>query len=81
MRLGGLEERPMKRMMRKEVFEGLMEGSAGHSTGDSIENFKRRRALPTFSSLDMSSRLFFERVLSVRKIREMIFIPKAQARR
>ena len=70
----------MKKMMRGEVFEGLMEGSAGHSTGDSIENFKRRRALPTFSSLDMSSRLFFERVLSVRKIREMVFIPKAQAR-
>ena len=70
----------MKKTMRKEVFEGLMDGSAGHSTGDSIENFKRRRALPTFSSLDMNSRLFFERVLSVRKIREMVFIPKALAR-
>ena len=45
---------------------------------DSVENGKRRRALPPVSrSLDAESRLFFERVLSVRKIQEFLFIAKA----
>jgi len=45
---------------------------------DSVENSKRRRALPPVAqSLDASSRLFFERMLSVRKIHDFLFIAKA----
>jgi hypothetical protein len=48
--------------------------------GDSVENFKRRRSLPAFSVLDMSSIHFFDRILSIKKDRELIFIPKQHAR-
>jgi len=46
----------------------------------SVENDKRRQALPPFSSLDSSSRLFFERILSVRKNAEFVFIKKTKAK-
>lgn len=48
--------------------------------GDSVENDKRRRALAPFSALDRGSRLFFERMMSVKKIREFVFITKANSR-
>jgi hypothetical protein len=45
---------------------------------ESVENGKRRHALPpALHSLDSDSRMFFERVLSVRKIQEFLFITKA----
>jgi hypothetical protein len=48
----------------------------------SVENFKRRRALPLSSSvLDLNSRLFFEKILCVKKIRELIFITKEKGKR
>ncbi len=47
---------------------------------DSVENDKRRNALPPFSGLDGDSRVFFDRLLSVKKIREFVFITKAKAR-
>lgn len=50
------------------------------SEGVSIENFKRRRMLHPFTHLDTGSRLFFERVLSVKKAREFVFISKARAK-
>ncbi len=57
--------------MRKEIFYG----------GESIENMKRRRALRSSSSpLDQRSRLFFERILNVRKVQEFVFITKASAK-
>ena len=46
----------------------------------SVENGKRRRALAPFSALDTDSRLFFERIVSVKKIRDFVFITKANAR-
>ena len=48
-----------------------------HSNGQahSVESFKRRRALP----LDGQMR-FFERILSVRKFQELVFITKTVAK-
>lgn len=42
-----------------------------------VENDKRRRMLAPLTGLDPSSRLFFDRILSVRKIREFIFISRS----
>lgn len=50
------------------------------SNGVSIENFKRRRALPSFDTLDAGSRLFFERILNVKKVRDFVFITRAKAK-
>jgi hypothetical protein len=44
-----------------------------HSTGHTIENFKRRRALP-------GNHKFFDRILSVRKIQDLVFITKNTAK-
>lgn len=46
-----------------------------HPTGFSIENFKRRRALP-----QQNDSKFFDRILSVRKISEMVFVTKSAAK-
>ena len=45
----------------------------------SVENFKRRRALPLASSFS-DDLCFFDRVLSVKKIRELVFITRAAAK-
>ncbi len=45
----------------------------------SVENFKRRRALPSVST-ETDDFDFFERVLSVKKIREFVFITRAAAK-
>ncbi len=50
------------------------------SEGVSIESFKRRRTLQPFSYLDAGSRLFFERVLTVKKAREFVFVSRARAK-
>ncbi|GEM_PF-1258162 len=50
------------------------------SEGVSIENFKRRRTLQPLNYLDAGSRLFFERVLTVKKAREFVFVSKARAK-
>jgi hypothetical protein len=44
-----------------------------------LENFKRRRALPALGSLSEDAR-FFERILNIRKMQEMVFVTKAAAR-
>lgn|GEM_PF-6789782 len=43
-----------------------------------VENFKRRQALPLRP--DRSDARFFDRILSVRRLRELVFITKAAAR-
>ena len=45
-----------------------------------IENFKRRRALHPLWSLDLSSKLFFERALHVKRGGEFVFLTKSQGR-
>lgn len=55
-------------------------GSMNGCGGESVENFKRRRALTPSSGLDVDSKLFFERILNVKKVREFVFITKAKAR-
>ncbi len=45
-----------------------------------IENLKRRGALPRFSLFEDSSRSFFDRILNVKKIRDIIFVPKARTK-
>ena len=47
--------------------------------GDPVENVKRRRALAGASWME-DSRHFFERVLNVKKIKELVFIPKGRVR-
>ena len=57
--------------MRRHRDEGML-----HSSGHSLENFKRRRALPAMPG-DFK---FFERILSVRKMQELVFITKTVAK-
>ena len=45
-----------------------------------IENFKRRGALQPFGSLDLSSKLFFERALHVKRTADFIFLTKHQGK-
>ena len=52
---------------------------AFHANGGSIENFKRRRALPAMPGFSDDAK-FFERILSVRKIQELVFITKTAAK-
>lgn len=44
-----------------------------------VENFKRRRALPPSADWNTEAR-FFERLLSSRKIQELVFVPKAASK-
>lgn len=44
----------------------------------SVENDKRRQALTPFLPFDAGSRSFFDRVLSVRKFREPVFVTDAK---
>ena len=48
----------------------------GHNN---VENFKRRRALPPLPALAGDAK-FFDRLLSTRKVEELIFITKAVAK-
>ena len=47
---------------------------------ESLENFKRRRALSGFGSVDSGSRLFFERIVDTKKNRDFVFITKARSK-
>ena len=47
-----------------------------HSHETSLENFKRRHALPAMPE----NSKFFDRILSVRKIQELVFITKNAAK-
>ena len=69
----------MRKIMNKEV---LSASDAGFGCGfiANVENFKRRRVLQSFWSLDMSSKMFFKRVLHVKREGEMIFITKTQSK-
>ena len=74
-----METRKIRRLHLKR--EGEVMKRVAVFSGESIENAKRRRALQPFSGpLDLKSRLFFDRILSVRKAREIIFIGKASAK-
>ncbi len=41
-----------------------------------LENFKRRRALS--SPIDIRSKLFFERILHIKKVRDLVFFGRAR---
>ncbi len=53
----------------------------GDSLGDSVENFKRRRALPARWHAGMHEKdiLFFHRLMNVKKGRDLVFVTKAEA--
>lgn len=68
----------MKKMTRAE-FPGLRFSGCDARFDATIENFKRRRALPP-GPLDDGSMLFFEKIMSVKKIRDLVFIARAKAR-
>ena len=69
--------------MKKGMHDGTSKnGVDGLENGfiSNIENFKRRRALHPFWSLDLSSKLFFERALHVKHGGEFVFLTKSQGR-
>ena len=69
----------MRKVIRKEVPKvGLVGFEPGFMAN--VENFKRRRALQSFWAIDMSSKMFFERALHVRRGTEFVFITKAQSK-
>ena len=45
-----------------------------------IENLKRRGALPPFSLFEGDPRVLLDRLLNVKKIRDIIFAPKVRAK-
>ena len=63
---------PGGRLIGFDIFE--------NETVSNIENFKRRRTLHPFGSLDLSSKLFFERALHVKRGGEFVFLTKSQSR-
>lgn len=69
----------MKKMMPKEISKMDFGGfDPGFITN--VENFKRRRALQSFWSLDISSKMFFQRALHIKRNSEFVFITKAQSK-
>ena len=50
----------------------------GFAFDTNVENFKRKRALQSLSILDQTSKLFFQRMLEVKKIKDFIFVTKSQ---
>lgn len=68
----------MKKNQRKGVI-GARYVEADSRFHSSLENFKRRRALPSIAATS-GDLCFFERLLSVKKIREFVFITRAAAK-
>ena len=69
----------MKKMIRKNILKmDFADFEPGFMTN--VENFKRRRALQSFWSLDISSKMFFERALHLRRAGEFFFAAKAQSK-
>ena len=75
---------PVKEILMKKAMLRDNSRANFHAFGDevvsNIENFKRRRVLHPFGSLDLSSRLFFERALHVKRGSEFVFLTKSQGR-
>ena len=69
----------MKKLMLAESSKAAID-AFGDELVVNIENFKRRRALHPFESLDLSSKLFFERALHVKRGSEFVFLTKNQGR-
>ena len=57
--------------------EGAMRSSRFDTN---IENLKRRGALVPFSLFEHDPREILDRLLNVRKIRDIIFVPKVKAK-
>ena len=69
----------MKREMLKRSLDTDCDAFS-EDVGLNIENFKRRQVLQPFWSLDLSSKLFFERALHVKRGGEFVFLTKSQGR-
>ena len=67
----------MKKNDKKDFHAGLLTGS-DHLFEATLENFKRRRALLHTSPVDMRSKLFFERILQVKKAKDPVFCGRAR---
>ena len=52
----------------------------GDEMVSNVENFKRQRTLHHLGLVDLSSKLFFERALHVRRGGEFVFLTKNQGR-
>lgn len=66
--------------MGKRIAARLL-GPEAYLVEQSVENFKRRRALPIpgLASIDKEM-LFFDRILSVKRLKDFVFITKAEAK-
>lgn len=66
----------MKKMAAREFYGDLFTPSDFECAN--VENFKRRRALLTLPAVDIRSKLFFERMLTVRRDRDIVFVAKGK---
>lgn len=69
----------MKRIPKKESAVTLGCGWT-RLVDENIENFKRRRAVSPFTSLDDETRAFFEKMVSVRRIKDFAFLRREDSR-
>ncbi len=51
-----------------------------HGGSGNVENFKRRRMLSPFASLDDETRAFFEKMVSVRKLKDFVFLKRENSK-
>ena len=68
----------MRKNLKREMYE------AGYACYEArfdnhVENFKRRRALTPLADLNGHTK-FFDKILNVKKIQELVFITKTAAR-
>lgn len=62
----------MKKSGKKDFHLGML-GGAEYSFEATLENFKRCRALSHSSPVDVRSKEFFERILQVKKVKDVFF--------
>lgn len=67
----------MKKNGKKDFHLGLLMDS-DYLFEETLENFKRRRALSHSSPVDMHSKVFFERILQVKKVKDLVFCGRAR---
>ena len=63
--------------IHRKIEAGFMKDEYSTLQMDSVENIKRRHALPQWPGRPESYRVYFDRLLNVRKVREFVFITKA----
>ena len=68
----------IKKHMQSTPSTGFFRADARFDSN--VENFKRRRALTPLSQFDLDPRSFFDRILDVKKFRELVFVSNARTK-